>query len=181
MTGKRLSDFHRQILSKLLQIQKLTNHEIAFVLGCDERTIRRRRYEFAATGNLAKGRDVSKNAEKLKPQYLEKLLEWLNDNEDALLEDMQSFLKKQFGLEISIPTISRQLKSSTGTHRRNGRARRIKIRELRQAEGRPIDLELRGESEGDNPPQAQDSVQGTVQSYEQHEQTRFTFHPEQVT
>jgi MFS transporter, PHS family, inorganic phosphate transporter len=71
MTGKPLNEFQREILRKLLQIQKLTNHDIAFVLEVDERTIRRRRYEFAATGNLAKKRDVSKNAEKLKPLHLE--------------------------------------------------------------------------------------------------------------
>lgn len=70
MTGKRLSDDRRQILAKLLQIEKLTNHDIAFVLNVDERTIRRRRYEFATTGSLAKARDVSKNAEKLKDEHL---------------------------------------------------------------------------------------------------------------
>ncbi len=71
MTGKRLSDFQRQILVKLVQISKLNNHDIAFILDFDERTIRRRRYEYAATGSLAPAPNVSKNAEKLKPQYLE--------------------------------------------------------------------------------------------------------------
>jgi PHS family inorganic phosphate transporter-like MFS transporter len=71
MTGKQLSDDHRAILAKLLQIPKLNNHEIAYVLNIDERTVRRRRYEFEATGEIRKHKDVSKNAEKLKPQHLE--------------------------------------------------------------------------------------------------------------
>jgi PHS family inorganic phosphate transporter-like MFS transporter len=71
MTGKQLSDDHRAILAKLLQIPKLNNHEIAYVLNIDERTVRRRRYEFEATGEIKKHKDVSKNAEKLKPQHLE--------------------------------------------------------------------------------------------------------------
>ena len=73
MTGKQLSDDHRAILSKLLQIPKLNNHEIAWVLGVDERTVRRRRFEFDATGEIKKHKDVSKNAEKLKPEHLEVL------------------------------------------------------------------------------------------------------------
>jgi hypothetical protein len=71
MTGKPLNDFQLGILKKLLQIQKLNNHDIAFVFDCDDRTIRRRRYEFAATGDLKKKRDVGKNAEKLKPELLQ--------------------------------------------------------------------------------------------------------------
>lgn len=71
MTGKLLSDDHRAILAKLLQIPKLNNHEIAWVLNITDRTVRRRRYEFAATGQLAKHKDVSQNATKLKPHHLE--------------------------------------------------------------------------------------------------------------
>lgn len=73
MTGKQLTDDQRAILAKLLQLPKLSNHEIAWVLGVDVRTIRRRRCEFAATGELKKHKDVSKNAEKLTPQHLEVL------------------------------------------------------------------------------------------------------------
>lgn len=54
MTGKPLDHFKLGILKKPLQVEKLTNSDIAFVLECDERTIRRRRTEFAATGDLAK-------------------------------------------------------------------------------------------------------------------------------
>ena len=74
MTGKQLSDDHRAILSKLLQIPKLTNREISWVLGVDDRTVRRRRQEYEATGEIKKHKDVSKNAEKVKPQHLEVLL-----------------------------------------------------------------------------------------------------------
>lgn len=65
------SDDHRAILTKLLQISKLTNHEIAWVMGVDERTVRRRRAEYIQTGQLAKHKDVSKNAEKFKEHHLE--------------------------------------------------------------------------------------------------------------
>jgi PHS family inorganic phosphate transporter-like MFS transporter len=74
MTGKQLTEDRRAILSRLLQIPKLNNHEIAFALGVDERTVRRRRYEFQATGEIKKHKDVSKNAEKLKPHHLEVLV-----------------------------------------------------------------------------------------------------------
>ncbi|KAK3336527.1 hypothetical protein B0T19DRAFT_41766 [Cercophora scortea] len=134
MTGKRLSDYQRQILIKLLQIQKLSNHEIAWVLEVDERTIRRRRYQFLETGKLADTPDVSKNAEKLKAENLEKLQQWLQDgHEDALLGDMQAFLKEECGLDVSIPTISRQLKKASGTHRKNGRFKRMRAKKLREA------------------------------------------------
>lgn len=68
MTGKQLSDFQRQILGRLFQIQKLTNRDIAGVLDVDERTIRRRRDEWKATGEIRAHKDVSKNAEKFKPE-----------------------------------------------------------------------------------------------------------------
>ena len=68
MTGKQLTVFQREILGKLFQLQKLTNRDIAGVLDVDERTIRRRRDEFNATGELRAHKDVSKNAEKFKPE-----------------------------------------------------------------------------------------------------------------
>lgn len=167
MTGKQLSDDHRAILAKLLQIKKLNNHEIAWVLDVDERTVRRRRYEFEATGEVKKHKDVSKNAEKLKAHHLEvaslschtllwfsaaltqlvrafqKLVEWHKDHPDALLDDMQLFLRMQCGLEVSLPTVSRQLrKAYGGTFLRNGRCARIRSRKQREAEGRSIALEL---------------------------------------
>jgi len=68
MTGKQLSESQRQILGRLFQIQKLTNRDIAGVLDVDERTIRRRRDEWRATGEVRAHKDVSKNAEKFKPE-----------------------------------------------------------------------------------------------------------------
>ncbi|GAB1311229.1 hypothetical protein MFIFM68171_01439 [Madurella fahalii] len=150
MTGKQLSDDHRAILAKLLQITKLNNHEIAWVLNVDERTIRRRRYEFAATGQLAKHKDVSQNAAKVKPHHLEKLVEWHKDHPDALLDDMQLFLKKNCGVEVSVPTISRQLKKAYGTFRREGRCARIRSRKQREAEGRSIAWEIQQGAGGNN-------------------------------
>ncbi|KAK3995432.1 hypothetical protein QBC44DRAFT_234020 [Cladorrhinum sp. PSN332] len=143
MTGKRLTDDHRAILVKLLQITKLNNHEIAWVLNVDERTVRRRRDEFTKTGQLAKHKDVSKNAEKLKEHHLEKLVAWHKDHPDALLDDMQLFLEAECNLKVSVPTISRGLRKSYGTLRREGRASRIKSRKQREAEGRTIASELR--------------------------------------
>ncbi|KAL2199699.1 major facilitator superfamily domain-containing protein [Corynascus similis CBS 632.67] len=151
MTGKPLSDDQRTILTRLLQIPKLNNHEIAWVLGVDERTVRRRRNEFEATGEVKKHRDVSKNAEKLTPQHLEKLIEWHKEHSDALLDDMQMFLRTQCGLEVSLPTISRQIrKAYGGTFLRNGRCARIRSRKLREAEGRPIALELQQHASEDS-------------------------------
>ena len=71
MTGKQLSEDHRVILTKLLQLPKLTNREIAWVINVDQRTVQRRRREFVETGELKKHKDVSMNAEKLKPYQLE--------------------------------------------------------------------------------------------------------------
>ncbi|KAK4192646.1 hypothetical protein QBC35DRAFT_197572 [Podospora australis] len=142
MTGKRLSEDHRIILSKLLQLQKLSNHEIAWILNIDERTVRRRRVEFEATGQLAQHKDVSKNAEKLKEHHMKQLVEWHKDHQDALLDDMQLFLKTQCGVQVSVPTISRALKKSYGTLRRIGRCARIKSRKQREAEGRTIASEI---------------------------------------
>ncbi|KAK4162089.1 hypothetical protein QBC43DRAFT_322310 [Cladorrhinum sp. PSN259] len=166
MTGKRLTDDHRAILVKLLQITKLNNHEIAWVLNVDERTIRRRRDEFTKTGQLAKHKDVSKNAEKLKDHHLEKLVAWHKDHPDALLDDMQLFLETECNLKVSVPTISRGLRKSYGTLRREGRAARIKSRRQRQAEGRTIASELRqssgglndDEDEGDDNEEAEEDV-----------------------
>ncbi|KAK3311332.1 major facilitator superfamily domain-containing protein [Chaetomium strumarium] len=151
MTGKQLSDDRRLILSRLLQITKLNNNEIAWVLGVDERTVRRRRYEFEATGEIKKHKDVSKNAEKLKPHHVEKLVVWHRDHPDALLDDMQLFLRTQCGLEVSIATISRQLrKAYGGTFLRSGRCARIRSRQQRVAEGRSIALELQQSASGDS-------------------------------
>ncbi|KAK3906201.1 hypothetical protein C8A05DRAFT_29912 [Staphylotrichum tortipilum] len=139
MTGKQLSDDHRAILAKLFQIPKLTDQDIAFILDIDQRTAHRRRIEFAETGALRKHRDVSKNAEKLKPQHLEKLVEWHKTQPDALLGDMQEFLRTQCGLEISLPTISRQIrKSYGGMFLRDGVSARRRLKKQRQAEGRSL-------------------------------------------
>ncbi|KAK4648787.1 uncharacterized protein QC761_113810 [Podospora bellae-mahoneyi] len=155
MTGKRISDDHRAILTKLLQISKLTNHEIAWVMGVDERTVRRRRAEYIQTGQLAKHKDVSKNAEKLKEHHLEKLLAWHKDHPDALLDDMQLYLKTTTGLEVSLPTISRKLKKAYGTMRRIGRCARIKSRKEREAEGRSIASEIQQQTQVDEQRQDQ--------------------------
>ncbi|KAK4106004.1 MFS general substrate transporter [Parathielavia hyrcaniae] len=155
MTGKQLSEDHRAILAKLLQIPKLNNHDIAFVLNVDERTVRRRRYEFEDTGQIKKHKDVSKNAEKLKPHHLEKLVEWHKDHPDALLDDMQLFLRTQCGLEVSVPTISRQMrKAYGGNFLRTGRCARIRSRQQREAEGRSIAGELQQSPGSDSPSNA---------------------------
>ncbi|KAK3299083.1 uncharacterized protein B0H64DRAFT_387099 [Chaetomium fimeti] len=163
MTGKQLSDDHRAILSKLLQIPKLTNREISWVLDIDDRTVRRRRHEFEATGEIKKHKDVSKNAEKLKPQHMEKLVAWHKDHPDALLDDMQMFLRIECGLEVSRPTVSRQIrKAYGGAFRRSGRCARLRSRKQREAEGRSIALELQqnggGESGGDNGDQSYETA-----------------------
>ncbi|AEO65748.1 uncharacterized protein THITE_161754 [Thermothielavioides terrestris NRRL 8126] len=151
MTGKQLSDDRRAILSRLLQITKLSNREIAWVLGVHERTVQRRRDEFEATGQVKKHKDVSKNAEKLKPQHVERLLEWHKDHPDALLGDMQRFLQTCCGLAVSVPTISRQLRKAYGGRvLASGRGARIRSRKQREAEGRSIALELQqGVANGD--------------------------------
>jgi MFS transporter, PHS family, inorganic phosphate transporter len=173
--GRRLSDERIQILEKLLQIQKLNNHDIAFALSCDERTVRRRRLQFLELGKLInKAPDVSKNAEKLKPQHFQvllapavtlcccwmlsltteqKLQEWLKDHEDVLLEDMQQFLQSECGLNISISTISRQLKrANDGSPRTHGAKARLKAKREREAEGRQIDFTLNRPGEAADEP-----------------------------
>lgn len=73
----------------------------------------------------------------------QKLLEWHKEHADALLEDMQLFLRTQCGLEVSLPTISRKIrKAYGGTLLRSGRCARIRSRRQREAEGRSIALEL---------------------------------------
>lgn len=95
------------------------------------------------------------------PRDAQKLMEWTAEHPDAFLGDMQLFLKKQFGVDISIPTISRQLRNTLGTQRRKGRAQRLKAREQRQAEGRSLDLELhpqQAEGGGQPPPSGPEPV-----------------------
>jgi len=190
MTGKPLNDFQLSILKKLLQIQKLNNHDIAFVFDCDDRTIRRRRYEFAATGDLKKKRDVGKNAEKLKPELLQKLQAWIAAHEDALLQDCQDFLKKNFDVEVSRGTISRQLKSATGDNRPNRKSKARRFRLERDAQGRLIETELALPSEsppGEDGQQEEQALQGQTEQtehardeagrqqvhYRPHEEARF--------
>jgi PHS family inorganic phosphate transporter-like MFS transporter len=80
-------------------------------------------------------------------------VEWHKDHPDALLDDMQLFLRTQCGLEVSLPTISRQIRRAYGgTFLRNGRCARIRSRKQREAEGRSIALELQqntGDSSSD--------------------------------
>lgn len=73
---------------------------------------------------------------------MQKLVEWHKDHPDALLDDMQLFLKKNCGVDVSVPTISRQLKKAYGTFRREGRCARIRSRKQREAEGRSIASEI---------------------------------------
>jgi hypothetical protein len=67
----RMSMEARQILERLLQMPKVNNQEIAWVMGLDQRTVRRRRAQFLKTGTLTTARPVSKNAEKIKPEYFQ--------------------------------------------------------------------------------------------------------------
>ncbi|KAK3396511.1 hypothetical protein B0T20DRAFT_273569 [Sordaria brevicollis] len=141
MTGKRFTEEQRLILERMLTLKdKLKNHEIAFIMGFDERTIRRRRYEYEANGKIAPPPDVSKNAEKLKPETLQKLLDWLKDNDHAIIEDMQKFLKEACNCNVSRATISRQLKKATKEDRQLGRVKRLKERAKMAAEGRDFDF-----------------------------------------
>lgn len=78
-------------------------------------------------------------------------MEWHKEHPDALLDDMQLFLRTQCGLEVSLPTVSRQIrKAYGGTFLRNGRCARIRSRKQREAEGRSIALELQQPSGGDD-------------------------------
>jgi PHS family inorganic phosphate transporter-like MFS transporter len=85
----------------------------------------------------------------------QKLVVWHRDHPDALLDDMQLFLRTQCGLEVSIATISRQLrKAYGGTFLRSGRCARIRSRQQRAAEGRSIALELQSASSDSSSGQA---------------------------
>ncbi|KAH8895182.1 hypothetical protein GQ53DRAFT_642306 [Thozetella sp. PMI_491] len=166
IAGKRLSDERLQVLERLLQIQKLTNHDIAFALDCDERTVRRRRYQYQQLGKLRhKHPEVAKNAEKLKPKHLEKLQEWLKDNENVLLDDMQEFLRRECGLEVSVSTISRQLKRASGnsTKRQHGAKARLKLKLERHAEGRELNFKLRRTGDDDEASSAGDGTASVQQ------------------
>ncbi|KAJ4418510.1 hypothetical protein N0V85_001419 [Neurospora sp. IMI 360204] len=172
MTGKRFTEDQRVLLERMLTLKdKLSNHDIAFILGFDERTIRRRRYEFEANGRIAPPPDVSKNAEKLKAETLEKLVEWIKENDDALIEDMQKFLKEACDCNVSKATISRQLKRVTNEDRQLGRVKRLKARAKRAAEGRNFDFAAPSSSRSASASLAPDSsATGEPQSQEQQPQ-----------
>lgn len=94
---------------------------------------------------------------------MQKLVEWLKDHDDALLEDCQLFLKRELGLEISLPTISRQLVKATGKPRTRGRARRVKQRR----EGTRVELDISlgrrkkdGEEDGEEDDEEEESLEG---------------------
>jgi PHS family inorganic phosphate transporter-like MFS transporter len=71
MTGKQLNDEQRALLARMFQVKSLKNADISFILNISMKTVQRRRIEYEQTGNLRKHRDVSKNAEKLKPEHLQ--------------------------------------------------------------------------------------------------------------
>ncbi|KAL1843151.1 hypothetical protein VTJ49DRAFT_2901 [Mycothermus thermophilus] len=149
MTGKQLNEEQRALLARCFQVKKLTNAEIAFILNVSITTIQRRRIEYEKTGVLKPHRDVSKNAEKLKPHHLEvdlfsqKLVEWHKDHPDALLYDMQLFLRVHCGVNLSTSTISRQFRKAIGvTSRLSGTKARIMSRRRREAEGRSLADEI---------------------------------------
>jgi hypothetical protein len=91
---------------------------------------------------------------------VQKLVEWLKDHDDALLEDCQLFLKRELGLEVSLPTISRQLVKATGKARTRGRARRVKQRR----EGTRVELDIslgRREKDGEEDGEEDDEEEGS--------------------
>ncbi|KAL2269860.1 hypothetical protein VTJ83DRAFT_2044 [Remersonia thermophila] len=146
MTGKQLNEEQRALLARCFQVKKLTNADISFILNISIKTVQRRRIEYQETGLLKPHKDVSKNAEKLKPHHLEKLVEWHQSHPDALLEDMQLFLRVHCGLELSTSTISRQLRKAIGVDSRlSGTKARVKSRRRREAEGRSLAAEIRQE------------------------------------
>ncbi len=157
-TSNRLSKDNLEILERLLHVGKLTNRDIAYVFKCDERTVRRRKYQYLELGKLVhKHPEVAKNAEKMKPEHLEvsllllmaglwltlrqKLQEWHKDNENALLEDMQKFLEQECGLMVSVSTISRHWKVANGSARKRqrGTKRRPKLKQERDSKGGELD------------------------------------------
>lgn len=180
MPGKHITEDHRVILGKLLQLPQLKNREIAWVLDYDLRTIQRKRKEFVDTGEVKKKRDVSMNAEKLKSHHLEvrrpatylpapggpwpvadhvcarqqKLLAWHRDHPDALLQDMVFFLEKHFDLKLSNATLSRRLKQVYGTHMKTGRSARLRARKRREEDGCTYAMEIEAsvlENNNNNP------------------------------
>jgi len=91
---------------------------------------------------------------------VQKLVEWLKDHDDALLEDCQLFLKRELGLEVSLPTISRQLVKATGKARTRGRARRVKQRR----EGTRVELDIslgRRKKDGEEDGEEDDEEEGS--------------------
>ncbi|KAH6625985.1 hypothetical protein B0J18DRAFT_464041 [Chaetomium sp. MPI-SDFR-AT-0129] len=91
------------------------NEEIAFVLNVNQRTVRRRQYEFAVIGELKTPEDVNKNAAKLTLEHLERVIKWHETRPVALLEAMQLFLQTQCGVGVSIFTVSRQTRKADGS------------------------------------------------------------------
>lgn len=94
---------------------------------------------------------------------MQKLVDWLKDHDDALLEDCQLFLRRELGLEVSLPTISRQLVKATGKARTRGRARRVKQRR----EGTRVQLDISlgrrkkdGEETGEGEEEEEESLEG---------------------
>jgi hypothetical protein len=82
---------------------------------------------------------------------LQKLLVWLKAHDDApLLDDCQRYLEEEFGLHLSIPTISRHLRKSTGGFKPSNKIRRA-INIPRDAEGRMLDLALSSPVKGTTP------------------------------
>jgi hypothetical protein len=107
-------------------------------------------------------------------------------HEDALLQDCQDFLKKNFDIEVSCATISRQLKLATGDNRPNRKSKARRFRLERDAQGRLIESELTLPSEsppvedGRQEQQALQALQALQRQTEQTEQARDETDRQQV-
>lgn len=72
---------------------------------------------------------------------MQKLLEWHKNHPNAFLEDMQLFLLKDCGLNISLSSISRQMKRALGDQRWEGRSVKRRTKKQREANERLIPLQ----------------------------------------
>ncbi|KAK4206180.1 hypothetical protein QBC37DRAFT_243634, partial [Rhypophila decipiens] len=113
-------------------LRELSNDVIAETVDCSERAVRRIRSRLQRFGTTTSPSNRVGRETKISPLMRDALFEQLAKRPDMFRYEMIEFLYDSFGLEVSLTTLSRTLKTERWTRKTNGRVAKQRNPDLRE-------------------------------------------------
>ncbi|KUI67847.1 hypothetical protein VM1G_02640 [Cytospora mali] len=109
VSGKNFTAWERCRMEALFEAG-LTNPEIARVIKCNERTVRKNRRKWDARGCLEPLRSPQAGRMKITPYHEEAIKEFLTLKPDSALSEVREFLSRKHRVTVDVSTVGKHLK-----------------------------------------------------------------------